>query len=428
MRKTKRPITALLTAVLLLLVSVPVQAVTVNNGTIEEAVSNSIEGWPAALDTFSETAVVIDADTGAVLYDKGKDSVRYPASITKLMTLLLAVENCALDEEVTFTETGVRDVTADSTNIGMQLGEVMSMESCLYALVIQSANEVAAQIAEYVGGTEAEFVNMMNRRAKELGCQNTNFVNASGLPDENHYTTAYDMAKIMRAGLKNKTFRKIIQTQTYVIPATNMSEERRLHTHLPLLAEESPLYYEGCIGGKTGVTSVALNTLVVGAERDGETYIVVTMRDAELSQNCSDSTALLDYAFQNFEHLDVNGLGTLTVPVGTSLDALETKEAEKNGVKLLQYYFGGQYVGVSRVETPEPESSGEVEEAEDADQLPLYQEDGGSDEQQEPVREEKGLSDLTKFLFTVMGFMALILLVLVVALVMKNRKRKHKVK
>lgn len=293
-----------LTAVVLLLAlltgTIPVQAApAVNNGTMGQVTYDP--SLPTPPDTFSETAVLMDAETGAVLYGKGQDDIRYPASITKLMTLLLAVENASLEDQVTFTETGIREVTPDSGNIGMQLGEVMSMESCLYAAIIQSANEVSTQIAEYVGGTEEHFIEMMNQKAQELGCKNTHFVNANGMPDENHYSTAYDMALIMQAGLKNETFRKIIGTQSYTIPATNLSKKRKLHTHLPLLAEESPLCYQGCLGGKTGLTQASQNTMVVAAERDGAAYIVVTMRDAELSQNCADSIGLLDYAFNNVQ-------------------------------------------------------------------------------------------------------------------------------
>ena len=148
--------------------------------------TNQIQGWPAGPDITSDTGILMDADTGVVLYNKGADEQRYPASITKIMTLLVA------------TETGVRNVTADSSNIGTQVGEVLTMEDCLYALIIQSANDVAAQIAEHVGGTEQAFIDMMNQRAQEIGCTNTHFANSSGLPDDNHYSSARDMALIFR--------------------------------------------------------------------------------------------------------------------------------------------------------------------------------------------------------------------------------------
>ena len=192
----------------LLLPAVSVQAVTVNFGTAAAVSSDSIQGWPKGPDTVSETAVLIDADTGAVLYDKGKDEYRYPASTTKIMTVLTAIENSSPKDSVTFTETGVRDVTWDSSNIGMQLGETITMKDCWYAAIIKSANEVCAQMAEYVGGTEAQFIEIMNEKARELGCSNTHFANASGLPDSDHYTTAYDLANINAGRTSESTFPK----------------------------------------------------------------------------------------------------------------------------------------------------------------------------------------------------------------------------
>ena len=199
-------------AAVILVSSATAQAATVTaNGTPAPVASDSIAGWPAAPAVTSETAVLIDADTGAVLYDKGMDEYRYPASTTKIMTMLVAIENSSPKDIVTFTETGIRDVTWDSSNINAQLGETMTMKDCWMAAYIKSANEVCAQIAETVGGTEANFVEMMNQKAKELGCTHTHFANASGLPDENHYSSAHDLAKIMRACLRNKRFRQVMK-------------------------------------------------------------------------------------------------------------------------------------------------------------------------------------------------------------------------
>ena len=289
-------------AAVILVSSATAQAATVTaNGTPAPVASDSIAGWPAAPAVTSETAVLIDADTGAVLYDKGMDEYRYPASTTKIMTLLVAIENSSPKDIVTFTETGIRDVTWDSSNINAQLGETMTMKDCWMAAYIKSANEVCAQIAETVGGTEANFVEMMNQKAKELGCTHTHFANASGLPDENHYSSAHDLAKIMRACLRNKRFRQVMKCSNYKIPATNLSEARVMHTHMPLMAKESNLYYADCIGGKTGFSTDAQHTLVTAAERNGRTYIAVTMRAADLGINCTDSTSLFNYAFDNYK-------------------------------------------------------------------------------------------------------------------------------
>ena len=192
--------------------------------------TNQIQGWPAGADIISDTGVLMDADTGVVLYNKGADEQRYPASITKIMTLLVAVENSSMDEQVTFTQTGVQNVNADSSNIGTQVGEVLSMKDCLYALIIKSANDVAAQIAEHIGGTEQAFIDMMNQRAQEIGCTNTHFANSSGLPDDNHYSSARDMALIMREGLKNDDFRTVIGRDASV-----EKQELQLRQAIPLL-------------------------------------------------------------------------------------------------------------------------------------------------------------------------------------------------
>lgn len=387
--------------------------------------TNEIPGWPTGPEITSETGVLLDADTGTVLYSKGGDEIRYPASITKIMTLLLAVENCPLREDVVFTETGTRDISWDSGNIGMQVGEIMSMKSCLYALVIRSANEVAAQIAEHVGGTEQNFIDMMNQRAAEIGCTNTHFANASGLPDPNHYSTAHDMALIMREGLKNKKFRKIIGATDYTIKPTNMnSESRVLHTHHPMLAPESGYYYEGCIGGKTGYTSEAGNTLVTAAERNGTTYIAVTMKAGDLAIASTDSTALLNYGYQNFTKTQVNG-GEILLPNGVTVDNLTVQEGQENGETVDCYYYGDYLLGSVTVPeatpTPEPAADTVSENGSDAE---VSGEEITQDNQND-VEKGQTLAEkiqLRKILLIIGAAMILLLIILCIALAKKERR------
>lgn len=452
MRKWSRILSVVTAGAIAVFSAASVSAASVNPDAVYGISSNEIQGWPQGPEISSDTGVLMEAETGAVLYDKGADELRYPASITKLMTLLVAVENSQLDEQVTFTETGIRDVTPDSGNIGMQLGEVMTMEDCLYGMIIYSANEVSAQIAEHVGGTEQDFINMMNERAKEIGCTNTHFANASGLPDADQYTTARDMALIFREGLKNETFRKVLNTPTYVIKATNKnSEERRLHTHHPLFAEEAALYYPGCIGGKTGMTNEAGSTLVTGVEQNGVTYITVVLHGADLSQTSVDSRALFDYGYQNFQKLEYKG-GSVILPNGMGTDAVTEQEETVNGEKMNCFYISGHMAGSAKTAAEQPVRQTEeeqVEEAGDADSVPLY---GNSDDDSETSREtgeesekksnregeetseeknsfmQTGLSDFAKILLGIMGFMALLLLILTAALLRKNKKRKHKVR
>lgn len=400
-----------------LVLSVPVKAAAVNFGTAATVNSDSIPNWPKGPDTVSETAVLIDANTGAVLYDKGMDELRYPASTTKMMTVLVAMENSQPRDPVTFTETGIRDITWDSANINMKLGETIAMRDCWYAAIIASANEVCAQMAEHVGGTEAQFVEMMNQKAQELGCTNTHFTNASGLPDPNHYTTAHDLAKILQAGLENKRFRKVLQTTSHTIPATNLSEARNLHTHMPLIAKESNLYYEGCIGGKTGNTNDAGHTLAVAAERNGRTYIAVTLRAADLGGNCTDSRALFDYAFTSFDTIDINGTA-ITVPKGVTVSDLSVQETEKDGRIYNQYSYGGQYVGTAAAPEPTPVPETVPNSPEDSAIDP-----GSAEGQAQIIEEEEdGLSSMSRILLGVMAGMAVILAALMIALHFKEKK------
>lgn len=406
-----------------------------------EIATNQIPQWPRGPELDADTGIVMDADTGAVLYEKGADEKRYPASIAKLMTLLVAVENSRVKEEVTFTEICLRDQTPDSSNIGMQVGEIMSMKDCLFAMMLASANEVSTQIAEYVGGTEEHFIQMMNERALELGCENTKFINANGLPGEGQYTTARDMALIFQEVLRNKTARKVITTWKYTISPTNLhGEERVLATHHPMVYKNLEYYYKGCLGGKTGGTNDAGSTLVSGAKRDGVTYIAVVLRASGMPQACFDTAHLFDYAYDNFEKTDLDGVGAVTLPKGIRVEELEARDTEEKGEMIRQYYFQGRYMGYSTV--PEP-TEVPLEEAGDADEMPLFQESGPESKdpieagEQEPLEdlaelsgsaddEARGISHMTKILSVIMGIMVVLLLLLLIALFRKKKRKKQK--
>lgn len=366
----------------------PVRAA-VENGTSYAIESNSIANWPQMGDMYSEAAVLMDADTGAVLVNKGMYEARYPASITKIMTTLLALENSNLTDEVTFTEEGLARMV-EGTNIESQLGEVFTMEQALNIVMMVSANEVAAQVAIEIAGSESAFAEMMNQRAAQLGCKNTHFNNASGLPDENHYTCAYDMALIFREALKNEDFRKIIERKIYTLPATNKHPEARAYsTHLALVAESAPEYYADCIGGKTGVTQVALNTLVTAASRDGKTLIAVTLR-ADAGQVCADSTAMYEYGFNNFTKLEFDG-GSAMVPNGVSEADLHTTNEKRDGVLLNHYYYGDKYVGTAEVRVPE-ETEALQDEKNPEEEVQTGKEESAPSQFTNPMLEHKGFA------------------------------------
>lgn len=450
MKKVKKLFAFLTILSMVLMMSAHVMAAVDLNAKYEVD-TNKIQGWPQAADIASDTGILMDADTGTVLFDKGGDQQRYPASITKIMTLLVAVENSSMDEQVTFTETGVRNVAADSSNINSKVGEVMTMQDCLHALMIISANDAAAQIAEHVGGTEQNFIDMMNQRAAEIGCTNTHFTNSSGLPDENHYSSAKDMALIFREGLKNKDFRSVLGDADYTIQPTNMTSDKRvMHTHHPMFAPESDIYYPGCIGGKTGFTNLAAHTLVTAVEQNGTTYIAVVMHGVELSTCCLDSKALFDYGFGNFTKTAVDG-GSVILPKGMDVNALTTKSESSNGKIETVYYAGDHQVGTSTVDemaataTPTPETAASETTGDTLDQSgesdnneisgtsssEVSQNSKSTRDTQSTttgkVSETKGVPALRKILLMIMAAMVLILIALLAAFGRKERKhRKHR--
>lgn len=268
-----------------------------------EIQSNSIPGWPEGPKIICETGILMDLDTGEILYAKGIDEKRAPASITKIMTAMLAIEKVPLDTKITFTDE-VNNIEPDSTHIGIKPGETLTMEESLYGILLGSANEVSSGVAEYVGGTIQGFVDMMNQRAKELGCENTHFVNANGLYHDDHYTTARDMALIAQAAFQNETFRNIVKTPYYIIPTTNITnEERWINNHHQMLLDGDQ-HYEGCLGGKTGYTVKAGNTLVTYAERNSMRLVCVVLKGTIDYYN--DTKNILDYGFNNFQKLKLS--------------------------------------------------------------------------------------------------------------------------
>lgn len=253
----------------------------------------------------SKAAIVMEASTGTILYEKNIHQTYYPASITKILTALLAIENSNLGETVTFSKEAIYDVDLDSSRIGIDVGEQLTMEQCLYGIMLESANEVSYAIAEHVAGSVEAFADMMNEKTKELGCTDSHFVNPHGLPDENHYTSAYDMALISRAAINNETFREITGTKSYTIPPTNIQEDSRpLANHHKFVKGTIP--FEGCIGGKTGYTSQANYTLVTFAEKNGMTLISVIMNCDSITNEYGDTAALLNYGFDNYSIYNIS--------------------------------------------------------------------------------------------------------------------------
>lgn len=259
-------------------------------------------------DIFAENAVLIDAKTGKVLFGKNEHKKAYPASITKLLTALVAIEELRPTDIITMSKEAVFSIERNSSNIWLDVDEQISLDQGLHALLLASANDAANGIAELCDGSIEAFARRSTQRAKELGAKNTNFVNPHGLHDPNHYTTAYDMALISREIISKSYFKEIMDTHTYQIPTTNKCNEiRYLSQSHKLLNEQrfGKTARTDVIGGKTGYTTDAGNTLVTMAKRDDIELIAVILKSNSLNLY-QDTNMLLDYGFENFKSISLH--------------------------------------------------------------------------------------------------------------------------
>ena len=264
------------------------------------------------LSIFGESAILMDVDTSEILYEKNIHSKHFPASTTKIMTGILAIEHGNLNDIVTIDQEVVN--LTDGSHIALEPGEQLSLEQLLNALLIESANDSALAIAKHISGDLNSFYQLMNDKAKELGALNTNFVNPNGLHDDAHVTSAYDLALIARYAMENEIFRNIVKNHTSIIPITNKkSEPRYLNSANKLLysnqkinvdGELVPIKYDGVNGVKTGYTSVSQSCLVASVEKDGHKFISVVLR-SNGTNIFSDTHKLFNYGFENFDSIRI---------------------------------------------------------------------------------------------------------------------------
>ena len=249
------------------------------------------------------SAVVMDMDTGDVLYQLNPHEKVYPASTTKLMTALLLVENTSPSDIINVTDGIYTNLIEDAVTIGLIPGEQISSKEILYGMLLPSANDAANAIAEGVAGKVSDFVPMMNNKAADLGCTNTHFANANGLHDDNHYTTPYDMALIATAAYDRSRIREVIKTPNYWMQATNLSGHRELWTTNELLYDVTELYYPDCTGGKTGYTGEAGYTMVAFAEKDHRRIVITVFGCPTSVDRFLDAAALLDFGLKEYHVL-----------------------------------------------------------------------------------------------------------------------------
>lgn len=284
---------------------------------IEDENSNLENKNTEEMQIYSEAAILIEAKTGKILYEKNINERKYPASTTKILTAIIAIENCDLNETATASNYAVNSLDSGYTKANIQVGETFTIEQLLNVMMVQSANEAATIIAEHISGNVSEFSKLMNQKAIEIGCKNSNFLNANGIHDENHYSTAYDMALIARYCMKNETFRNLVNKMECSLPRTEFWQdeqveengERIFYNTNRLLDPNHRYYYPYAIGIKTGFTTPAKNCLVSASNKDGfETIAVIlhgeTTEDG-LSARYLDTINLFEYGYNNYKLEDI---------------------------------------------------------------------------------------------------------------------------
>lgn len=328
--------------------------------------SNTWENWARGPHIYSESGIVMDIDSGAILYAKNIDDKHYPASITKVMTALVALQNYKMDEIVKFTWDDIGFLEYGDAHIAIKEDEEVLMEDCMYGMLLASANEVSHAIGAHMEGGYEAFLAEMNRVSAEIGCINSHWMNTHGLHDPEHYTTVRDMAIIGSEVFQYEKFREITGTYQHIIPETAMTNEvRYVHQNHKMIREGHQHYYEYCVGGKTGYTDQALTTLVTFATKDDMNLVAVVMRTHGGGNNAyQDTREMLEYAFNHFqktpitkemignENIEaVSANAHLTLPEGVTASQLTCSYTEPTELEDrtgdVVFYYGENPVGAA---------------------------------------------------------------------------------
>lgn len=272
----------------------------------DTAETNRIDGWPQGPEVGAESAILIEANTGAILYEKNVHDHHYPASITKILTAYIARQKSELNEVVEYSSKAVNSINwREDSNIGIKAGEALTMEQSLYSLLVGSANECGNAIGEHISGSMEAFAELMNQTAQEIGCVDSHFVTTNGIHDENHYTSAYDMAQIARKFFSDDLLCKMSSQSSYELPASSTLSQDLWASCKNQLLPGRKYAYEYLVGSKTGYTDLARQNLVSCAEKDGLKLICVVMKD-ESPMQYTDTIDLFNYGFSNFKAVNVS--------------------------------------------------------------------------------------------------------------------------
>ena len=384
--------------------------------------TNELEGWPQAVGTYGDAAIVMDAESGAILYAKNMDKQEYPASITKLLTALLVYEYDAMNLSVEITPECQECLGLGYAHIGSDVGDILTMDQAMHAMLLASSNDIAYAIGETIAKSQGEdyawFIERMNQRCKELGGVNSNFINTNGVFDESHYSCALDMALIGKELFKYPEFFEVCQTLQYTIPASANSEEHVFQQKHEMLVPGYSAYAEYVVGGKTGYTTEAQNTLVTMAD-NGEMQLVCVVLYEYPGYVYTDTKALLDYGFDNFERVSLKGERELdsldglpdtisaTLPAGIKENDLELDIfGDAANVRVTYTYEGHQVASYGAKSNGMNTSSVEVHEA------------------NQEEAEDSGLGKIIKI--AIIAVVIVFILLMTVILYVKAQRRKRR--
>ena len=275
----------------------------------------------------AKSAIMVEVNTGKIIYEKNANEQNFPASVTKILTAILVLEKCELNDTAIVSKKSISNIPSGYVVAPLFEGEKISIEDLLYALMLKSANDAAYVLAEHVGGSVDGFSDMMNRKAKEIGCTNTHFVNPNGIHDEEHYTTAYDLYLISKYAMENKTFEKIVSTYEYTLSATNkyVKKDRVMQSTNYFLNPKSKFYNENVKGIKTGTTLQAGNCLITNINKDGFNYISVVLGAKTSDGRFTETQKIINYAFDNYIFSNLNKKGDIIKNIEVDKATKETK-------------------------------------------------------------------------------------------------------
>lgn len=275
----------------------------------------------------AKASLIVEANSGKIIYEDNAQIQNYPASVTKILTAIITLESCKLDEMAVVTESAISNIPSGYVVAPLVIGEEMKIEDLLYALLLKSSNDAAYVLAEYVGGSVEGFSDMMNKKAQELGCKNSHFVNPNGIHNDNHYTTAYDMYLIAKYAMQNEEFVKIVSTYQYILPATNKykNSDRVMKNTNNFVNPNSNYYDETVKGVKTGTTIPAGNCLITDTIRDDFNVITVILGAETSDSKFSETKKMIDYMFNNYTHTEIHKQGDRIKNIDVERATDETK-------------------------------------------------------------------------------------------------------